>query len=37
MRLEGGTLENGEGEGVRSDELCVWSSASSSPSTRPLA
>lgn len=36
IRLGGGVFENGEEEGVRS-EPCVWSSTSSSPSTRPLA
>ena len=36
IRLGGGVFENGEDEGVRS-ELCVRSSTSSSPSTRPLA
>lgn len=34
IRLGGGVFENGEREGVRS-ELCIWSSTSPSPNTRP--
>jgi len=37
IRLGGGVFEYGEEEGVRSELGGVWSSTSSSPSTRPLA